>query len=432
MSNLPQQYQLASATISTDNPGQKAVEVAKRIADISFYESIDLPYITGKLTLLDDSNLFDRLQFRGAERLELTLITHDEFQSITVTREFVITNIARTFTNNDKSKVYVLDIMDVHLFLDNTKKLSRSYTGSIPNIIQKILADELNVDLDLSYMEGFGPAQKTIRVTIPYLSPLQACIWLKNRMTTINGSPFYLFASTYKDNLYLGNYDTMQTLPAFNEKQHYKYSKEFTQLIQEGSEWQRLFAVSALQEVDQQNAYRFMRMGGLASDIEVTDAFGGTTLKTHHSIRSQLEDLARADIISEKQIVFDENRFDDERNVKQIHKIISSKTYDSFRNYHDVTNTGEVQLMIRSHALSEALKRNSIQISIPGAAMFIGSVSVGDTIHVDFLNTNPADQDADLHKRLSGKYLILQQRNIFEDTMHNCNLTVSKLTEVDL
>lgn len=430
MSSLPQQYQILSATISTDTPGQKSVEVAKRVVDLNFYESIHLPYVTGSITLLDDSNLFERLRFRGAERLALNLVTHDSFQEIQMQREFVITNIARSFTNNDKAKLYVLEFMDVHLFLDNTKKISRSYTGNIPDIIQKILGDELNIDLDISYMEGFDSAQKSIRVNIPYLSPLQACIWLKNRLTTINGSPFYLFASTYKDNLYLGNYDTMQTLEAFNEKQHYKYAKEFTQLIQEEDEWKRLFAVSAVQELNQQNAYRFMKMGGLASDIDVFNTTEGWKLSTHHSIRGQLEDLASKGIINDRQIVFDENRFDDERNIKQIAKV-SAKTFDSHRNYHDVTNRGEILLLAKANALNEALNRNALEISVPGAAMFIGSVSVGDTIYVDFLNTNISDEEANLHKRLSGKYLILKQRNIFEDTMHNCNLTISKLVEED-
>ena len=79
------------------------------------------------------------------------------------------------------------------------------------------------------------------------------------------------------------------------------------------------------------------------------------------------------------------------------------------------------------------LNKNMFDIVIPGIAFMQAlrdgnsGVSVGDTVMIDFLNSNTDEDSPDaFNEELSGKYLIHRCRNIFKGTTHEIVVTISK------
>jgi hypothetical protein len=75
-----------------------------------------------------------------------------------------------------------------------------------------------------------------------------------------------------------------------------------------------------------------------------------------------------------------------------------------------------------------------IDITIPGISFFAqlgngnSGVSVGDTVYIDFLNSDVDTDDGTVYNEdLSGLFLIHKCRNIFRGTVHEIVASVSKI-----
>jgi len=54
------------------------IEITSLIAEVLIYESLDKPFLTGKVTVVDSSGLFNGMEFSGTERITLSIGTIDE------------------------------------------------------------------------------------------------------------------------------------------------------------------------------------------------------------------------------------------------------------------------------------------------------------------------------------------------------------------
>lgn len=421
---LPQQYIITEAVIRS-NRVDFEVDIARNISDLTLFESIHKPYVTGEVSVLDDATIFETIEFRGTEELDLKIEIKDT--GFSLERTFVISGIEKTHTTNDKSNVVIIRLMDVHAFNDALIKLSKSYTGRIEDIITQIILDELEVGVDRSYMQDYPSIQKPIRAIVPYLSPLQACTWFKSRATTVNGSPFFLTASVFDKNLRLGNFDSMMTRPIFNDEAPFIYSATKTNLSDDFWDYNNSFIVNKLKQENDFNAYQLIQRGALAANVVFHDIQGGSTVDKHYSIRQQLNRLQQQGILpNTPQTVFDDMIDHDSSAAKEMHKFICSKTYNDYNNFHDAFDQAQIIANVQSTAIVNALERNKLLISIPGLNLFAKKVSVGDRLRLNILDTN-MEHEGQLDNVRSGDYLILGVRHIFFDTEFYANLEISKL-----
>jgi hypothetical protein len=114
--------------------------------------------------------------------------------------------------------------------------------------------------------------------------------------------------------------------------------------------------------------------------------------------------------------------------------ITSYGTYGAINSYHDEQDPGTALNKIRTSAVKSMFNKNMIEIVIPGitfmSALGKGNsgVSVGDTIMIDFLNSNVDEDEQEIYNdELSGKYLIMKVRNVFADTKHEVVACISKI-----
>ena len=61
--NQSQQYKITEASISADRLGN-VYDVTTSIAEFNIFESLDKPYLTGSVAILDDKSLFDIIDLK--------------------------------------------------------------------------------------------------------------------------------------------------------------------------------------------------------------------------------------------------------------------------------------------------------------------------------------------------------------------------------
>lgn len=447
-----QQYKIVAAGITADRfASGKVIDISNMITEINLFEDIDKPYISGSVVIVDDRAVLDNIDFRGTETLSIELQGVDNTKEVLLQRKFYITAVQTSVRTNDRTEVTVLTLMDQAGYNTHAKRISKSYTGKVEDIITAIIVSELGVEVDRSYASP--SIQPPTKVIVPYLHPLQAVVWLREFATRSNGSPYFVYASIFDDNIRIGDYDTMMGQDAFNKALPYHYSAstinsaERAGLTRTGNkELDRSFTVTSVTKRNMENTLDMIKDGSVGSTYTSTDIGGGVTSRTDHTIESTLNQLKVSDVIKSYQLqnVYDEQAKIDlgpkgsglasEYSSRQFHKITSSNTYaGNGRSLSEDVGDGEVNIKAKAACIHTMLNRNSISIEIPGAGFMIRKISVGDVVNVNFLegNTslNPESGQNVIEANRSGDYLILAARHVFQGTTHNISLNISKIAK---
>lgn len=431
-----QQFKIQSALITADRFSEKSIEVATLIAELNLFEHIEKPYLTGSVLLIDDAGIIDSITFKGSERLTLTVMSVDKLDTpFIVDKTFVMTKIESTQRANDKVEVHLISLVEEHLVLSSLKKISRTYTDNLENMITNILLLELNKNSDLSYLSS--SAQGVRKINIPYLSPLDACDFLRDRATTESGAPFFLYSSIYDDNIRLGSLDVMLQTKSFNSRQPFIFSSSVSSEANMMQEDKASFIINDVKFRGVGDNLKMVQNGAITSVYNEIDVNSGIVSFDKYKATNLVKKLEQENTLTEDaQSIFDPRQYISDQAIEEydskvFHQLSSKNTYGSSLGYHDVLNSKENLLKLYSKATRNFLYNNMININVPGVAFAYSKVSVGDVLSCEFLNprgaTNSFDKDSLLDKSKSGKYLIYAARHIFRDTSHNVSLNVTKM-----
>jgi hypothetical protein len=435
-----QEYKILKAEITSEKI-EDGIDVAAQIGELKIFESLDKPYLTGIVGILDDHGVFQKsLKFKGTEKLSLTVQTlvggEEEY---TFDHEFIMTGIERKIRISDKSEVFIFSLIDIHAFIDSTIKLSKSYRGKIEDIITRIILGELNIEVDQSYITT--SIQPDIQVIVPYLSPIQTIQWLVQRATTEHGSPYWVHASMFDSRIRISSFDGMYVKEPFNLNLPFLYSMASANSAAKLGPAAQSQIIKEIKFENMENIMRMVSSGAIGSQLTSTDVFKNKNLVATHKASETLEKLKSAEIIpsDSKQNVYDEEylidtiidepRPLDEQTSRVMHSLTSENTYYGINNYHDAFNEAQVGDKLRNNAIRRLLEKNTIDITVTGISIFIRKVSVGDTVYVKIYNSDVNDESS-LDEERSGIYLIRNAVHVFNDRQHNVTLTITKLNTI--
>ena len=219
------------------------------IGELAIFESLALPYLTGKVLIRDDARLYDGLEINGIS-------------------------------------------------------VNKSYKGTPDAIIKKILADHLFIDNDdntrsISGIAGpaVKPYQEPFKCIIANKTPFAACKWIMNKMTTSMGLPYYLYSTLNGDNLQLRSFEEMLTSKPWNSDNPYRYNIAHAQ-SPGGNQENMIFNVMQYAVADKENVVKLLNTGSIGSETNVTDITSGQQMKFHHDVDRTLVDLIEANIIN--------------------------------------------------------------------------------------------------------------------------------------
>ena len=441
-----QQFKLTKAHITADRFGgfdTKFFDVKNQVAEINIYESIEEPSLSGTIAILDDKSLYELINFNGTERIRLEMAGLGKETDPVFEKTFIMTNIIRQIKGNDKSSMYVFDLIDEHGFISQAERLRSSYRGRIDDIVKGICLTQLKKSVDISYQflsrqDRVDAIQDDIRVIIPNLSPINACKWLLSRATTQTGSPFFLWASIHDENLRMGNLDVMYRQTPFNDKLPYTYNPSNVNVAEDKSEFEQGFTVKSLGLGEMGDTLHMVANGTIGSSQSITNLNTGQIMRQHYNVQQTINNLAFQNTIAlKRQNVFDnkfklKNKFINEYEGQNIHQVVSTGTYGKFKSYHDEFEEGRHLKKLESASIKDLLVKNMMSITVPGTAFFLGKAAVGDTVNLSIVNDSlevgkQSNADDMLDKNKSGKHLIYDLRHTFRGTEHEVTMNVCKL-----
>lgn len=436
----------ASIILSSVKNEDKVVDVRGNIVEVNLFENLYKPYVDSTIVLIDDFGLKNSLNIQGTERLKLVLGDAENPEEPVVVKYFFFSKINDTQKMNERAELLSISLVEEHVYIDAIKQFSKSYTDELENIITSIADNELGKTVVKSLFEP--SVQGPRKIIVPYLSPLEAIQWLRDRATTRTGSPIFLSGSLYTNSLVMSSLDGLLREDVINDKLPLRYSSAISGVDADQDLLRPYYEIMSFKEVDAENSLALYENGAIGSFYASIDAGTGVLSGDHISIRDILDEFYTNKLISAdtNQSVFDpsleiDGKLSDEYNSLHIHQVVSSNTYNQFKSYHDETSLlGENNSLIESRLKAKNkiirtfLKKNIIDIGMNGSLFFKGKISVGRKLRLLFLNSNVQgdlkDTNDQIDKRKSGDYIILATNHRLADEKHTTILRLTKLGEL--
>jgi len=436
----------ASIILSSVKNEDKVVDVRGNIVEVNLFENLYKPYVDSTIVLIDDFGLKNSLNIQGTERLKLVLGDAENPEEPVVVKYFFFSKINDTQKMNERAELLSISLVEEHVYIDAIKQFSKSYTDELENIITSIADNELGKTVVKSLFEP--SVQGPRKIIVPYLSPLEAIQWLRDRATTRTGSPIFLSGSLYTNSLLMSSLDGLLREDVINDKLPLRYSSAISGVDADQDQLRPYYEIMSFKEVDAENSLALYENGAIGSFYASIDAGTGVLSGDHISIRDILDEFYTNKLISAdtNQSVFDpsleiDGKLSDEYNSLHIHQVVSSNTYNQFKSYHDETSLlGENNSLIESRLKAKNkiirtfLKKNIIDIGMNGSLFFKGKISVGRKLRLLFLNSNVQgdlkDTNDQIDKRKSGDYIILATNHRLADEKHTTILRLTKLGEL--
>ena len=454
MSSEQNQYILEEVNFTTERFPDEIFDLTTSVVELNIFENIELPYLTASIAMMDDVAFKTTIGIKGSERVAIHIKATSS--SNTVIKNFMVTGIAKEISVNERTDVRVLTLIEDHAYLSSIQKISEAYTGVPKSIIQNILSSHLDKELTHN-SENFdlqkNATQNKMKVIIPQWPPLEAVDWLRDRMSTENGSPFFLFSTLRSDDIHLDDLSTLIDTTAWNVNTPYTYAQSSHNLFADpnnpDTELRLMFHVKSYTASSVESTMRLAQSGALGSSYDMFDLTTGTESQDgFHSGRDTINQfMIDLDFDPQDGITFDDNleigvaargqlNIGSYRSKVFSSVIASQQFYDEdgtqLAGYHDENgNVGLSKLKIKSAALRSLLLNNVFTISVPGQPYLLDPLAgVGSTIMLDYaMPTTDPTNNAQIDPDRSGKFLVYKARHKFVDGIYDTQMDIVKLTK---
>ena len=441
-----QEYKIETASITSERLGE-TYDVKSYVMELSLFEDIELPYLTGQMVLMDDMGVFDEMSLKGTETIRLRVSGVEENYNPSFELTMNITSIVKKLKVAERTEVYHLSLISPHAYRDAAVKVSKSFVGILDDIAANILQNYLDVDVSFDYRGG-TVGQAAVKVIPPYLSPLESAKWLLERATTIKGIPFCCWQSVYeqsdKETIRIGNLDYMMTGgPVWNEDVPLIYSQSGGQSVALKDTLSQAFVLKDFVASNYATNLDRMCDGAIGSQFTTLDTYTSQNYSRHFGVNDYLETVKGEIMRGGEQEVHDpdmtlsirgENKKLDEHDHRYINTVTSYGTYGSWNSYHDDPRQLDAMNKVRAHALRSLLRKNTYEIVAAGSAFFSpmaggGDVGIGagDVTKIDVFSSDTSIEEPEFDENRSGYYMIGKCRHIFKDTTHTVAAEITKL-----
>lgn len=409
------------------------VDVSNITFELSFFESLKDPFVSGTFVVLDSANVFNYVNFMGQEQVDIEVT--DIYNSVKIKKTFAITNIRKQEKTSDNASSYVVSFSDLHLYINEKKTFSKTYNGKPESILQQISQEHLGKSVSIAS----SSAQAPMRVITPFdKSPLQNMMWLKNRCTTGIGAPFYLHASLYNDNLQLISLSDLLGQGAFNrEAFNYTSPNKTADTAYTRESFESLtFKIATMNFALNQDAVLLMGKDTYGAHYNFIDTFQTKALEEHFDITAPLGALPKPNGVQDyiPQLpgpLGDPLHIFPKSNSDYLSQIVTRKLFENINSYNEEQTLNKHMLKAKSKGVKEFVTKGIATFQMPGFA-FLGKDLIGkQQIDVYIPKDLPIEEDRSRQfvkdKKRSGKYVITNIRNMFKNSQHYVTVTGIKI-----
>ena len=427
MASFANKVNIESVVITTNRiiprGGSKEIDITGLTQQINIFENINLPYLTGAMTIFDDHDMFNLLDLSGTEKIIFTFSAEPYVRTTgrRITKTFIVTSVSSEKSNDATSLLYV-ELIEDHGYLDGLINFSKSYTGTGETIVEKILQDKLEKTLLPTPRDP--SSQPFFKYIVPFLSPLEAASMITKKMTTIDGYPFFLYSTLFSDQLVLKDFKTMINSTPFNENNPFQYSQASNS---SNSPYDQLYNLDTFDHAANEDTLSMAQIGAVATELNHISA---TTLEEYNTRMIIPNELARADIDLRKKSPLVDGRFtpgkEDERSLFSFtSNVFNSLEMDTYRDANNYSQNGPLEqskLKAIRHGVIAFIAKNTYIMSGPGMIFTSGNMltTVGNQTKIsvqrnEFAQKNSGSSQNIDHKR-SGNFVMIARKYMFDVT----------------
>jgi hypothetical protein len=433
------EYSLVSAIITSDRV-QSEVEISAVVSEFVIYEHIEKPYLTMRLSFIDQINIVQTVDFQGGEKLSIVIKQIEEVQTGNeIRKDFVIDEIEKVIKLDERNETVVIHCTEYHMFEAAAQNVNKSYSGSPSSIINSLISSYINKSLVIDGTDS----TKNLKVIIPNLDPIDAALWIKNRSVTYNGLPFFLYSPLGVDNLVFKDLGKMLSEPVNNITRPYVY----TSSLSHSSGESKLYSIIEYKYENSEELINLLRKGYVGASYSFYDVHRGISEEKHFDVDNVFKSLLVQNLLGGENSKYNygpeykiKGKNLSSYNSKVISKISSSGSYRGgsynagYRSYSDETLGGDHMKHITSKAIKGFLSKTPLCITVKGREFITGNdnYTLGKTIRVLFLDADPTEDTHNASKDLkkSGDYLIISAKHSFNGDKVTSELLCGKVASI--
>lgn len=431
-------YQLKEVLLISERLGND-IELKNNVTDLDIYESMDKPYLTGRLLLMDNEFLYEDGGILGGERMQITIESLRGEQGETgvdvkpITKVFYIDRITNNIKVQDDTSVLVIELIEDVYYHSSLQNINRFYQGKITDIATKISDNFLNKTLESSVS-----SRENYKLIVPNMHPLDALTWLCHRAQTTEGFfPFYLFSTFAKEELFMMDLETMLAAGPINPDDPFAYGS-FAE--QEAASFGKKRNIKAFSLAEADDMLTKIRKGIVGSNYQYIDAANESVNEFEFDVKIDMFDRLKNDYDLIKEPNYSsryeyENKSFNQHRARLISQIGGAYAYresdaeDFDLSLGESRSLAEYKTKISSRSMDNFLKSNSLSFVVDGVDFIDGNKhsTIGTLLQLIIPSTSPGHETHHVDERLSGDYLIYNAKHSFSKEAYVLTLNGVKI-----
>lgn len=394
--------------------------ISNQLLSITIYEDIFSPFITGTLIFKESYDFVTNFPFVGEEILELKIYTptlnKSGDSSGIIEGKFYIYKMSDRTELAERNMAYLLHFISLDAVADINVKMSKSFSGKISDIAQKLLsADECLASKRPVTVEE---TKNTTKYVSNFWSPIRNINYILDQAQNNQGSPTYVFFENRKGY----NFVSLDYLNSRSLTQEFVYDNSQDDISSDGGSKRNIQRdYKRISEFEIPVSYDFMdraNSGTYASRMIYSDLATKEYFELPYSffddwgVENKQVRLNKYPIASKKLLI--------NTNAKITTDVAHSYM---FTNYQDVTNIRSAQTRISRIKQAQG---NRLNITVAGRTDY----TAGQIVRVTTFQAEPTrteDSDSDQKDRLiSGVYLISAINHTIDREKHECHMELIK------
>ena len=425
-------FELIEVLYTSDRDVSIAYDLVNMITDFEIFEHIDKPFISAQFALLDTVNFVQSVDLQGGEKIKLTIQSKEtEADADTIVKNFIVDKVVKSQRADDKTEVFYIHCFEDIVLKSSLINVNKFYNATPTNIIENIISEYLGRNL----IRSLDEYQTNMQVIIPNMHPIEAASWIKNRISSVDGLPYYLYSSFTNDDLYLIDLGQLLTRTPINKKAPFTYIKPL------GTQYKTDNFVPILdykhENID--DVLSLIRKGYIGSSYNFLNTLTGQNVHCKFDVVADVFDQ-----LDDHAMFREQNRYNfgsgekvdgipfSSYNSEVITRIAGNGSYNN-ANYNVRAVDEELDPIaykkrISSGALRHFMTKAPISVQVKGRPFIAGTgeYTIGNVARLLFLDSSRRnDVSAEPDYKKSGDYLMYAARHTF--SVRNPNRVVSNV-----
>lgn len=384
------------------------VDISAIYEEISIYDTMLLPVMTGKVLITDTIGLSGKLLFDGSESILIEIVKDENSNIMNFKKAFRIYKQTGKSNEGLNSQKYVLNFVSDELIYSDQQRVNQAFDTTYKMIVERVLIDYLKVPEN--NLNGIFNETKGVRkVVVPNLRPFEAIEWCSKRAVDENNSPNFMFFQ----NAIGYNFASLSKLLTQKEILDVKFEPK--NILSENA-MTEISSARNLEVVSQMDAMDRVRSGVDSGKFIGFDPITRTistkkiSYADHFNSMKHGNENPSTSIIDNREKKNNLQMHDSKKTVstfglaKQLSKYIKDKDPTSLSKEDDTEN-----YRFQRSAIIQNLMNKRVRVTMPGNFQLTSGFNI-NLIAPNFSVKEKGDANED--NGLSGKYIIIATRHI--------------------